>query len=56
MALADYEGAVEDFQSVIRINPFDPEVHALLARGLTQLGRDKDAEFERKQHRLLSGS
>jgi Flp pilus assembly protein TadD len=56
MALADYEGAVEDFRSVIRINPFDPEVHALLARGFAQLGRDDDAEFERKQHRLLSGS
>jgi len=56
MALADYEGAVEDFRSVIRINPFDPEIHALLARGLAQLGRGVEAEFERKQHRLLSGS
>ena len=56
MALEDFAGAVEDLQAVIRLNPFDPEVHALLARGLTQLGRDSDAEFERKQHRILTGS
>ncbi len=56
MALEDYAGAVEDLQAVIRLNPFDPEVHALLARGLTQLGRESDAEFERKQHRILTGS
>ena len=54
MAREEYNLAVDDLQAVIRLNPFDPEVHSLLAQGYKRLGRDADAEFERTQHRLLA--
>jgi len=53
LALGDPAGARSDFEQAIRLNPFDPEVHGLLADALSRLGEDAAAAAERRQQRLL---
>ena len=54
LAVGDYEAARRDLVEAIRLNPFDPEVHGLLAKTLTRLGRSKEAEVEQRQQRLVT--
>lgn len=54
LALGRYELAHRDLTRAIRINPFDPEVHDLMARALDELGRSDEAEEERRLHRLVT--
>ncbi|MBT9561042.1 MAG: tetratricopeptide repeat protein [Myxococcales bacterium] len=53
LALGDPDGARSDFERAIRLNPFDPEVHGLLADALSRLGDTDAAAAERRQQRLL---
>jgi tetratricopeptide (TPR) repeat protein len=53
LAIGEYESAREDLQEAIRINPFDPEVHGLLANALEKLGRIESSKMEQRQQRLV---
>ncbi len=50
----DAEGARRDLIEAIRQNPFDPEVHDLLASALELLGEKDEAELERRRHRMVA--
>jgi len=54
LAVGDYEAARVDLAAAIRRNPFDPEVHELMAKALTKLGRTSEAEMERRHQLLLT--
>ncbi|MFT7624405.1 MAG: Flp pilus assembly protein TadD, partial [Myxococcota bacterium] len=54
LALGRYEAAHRDLVAAVRINPFDPEVHGLLAEALDKLGRSAEGEEERRLHRLVN--
>jgi len=53
LAVGDYEAAKDDLIEAVRINPFDPEVHDLLANVLAKLGFEDEAELELRQQRLV---
>ena len=54
LATGNVEGARRDLELGIRLNPFDPETHGLLAEALTRLGETGAAERERRHHRLVA--
>lgn len=54
LAIGDYEAARRDLTRAVHINPFDPEVHGLLARALTHLGQSKEAAIEQRLQRLVT--
>ncbi len=54
LALGRYDLAYRDLVNAVRINPFDPEVHGLLAQVLDKQGRAAEAEEERRLHRLVT--
>lgn len=54
LAMGNYEGARQDLVEAIRLNPFDPEVHGLLAQAFAKLGNVREAEKERRHHRMVN--
>jgi tetratricopeptide (TPR) repeat protein len=49
-----YEQAREHLEAAILNNPFDPDVHGHLAKALSALGREAEAERERGAHELVN--
>jgi len=49
----DAERAVEDLEEAVRINPFDPEVHELLAGAYEKVGDTDAAERERRFAKMV---
>ncbi|HIA00474.1 MAG TPA: tetratricopeptide repeat protein [Myxococcales bacterium] len=56
IVMGDYEAAKKELIWVVRINPFDTEVHELLAKVLGKLGKRSEAESARRNARLVNGS
>ena len=54
LAIGEYEAAQRDLADAIGLNPFDPEVHGLMAEALGKLGRTQAAEQERRHQRLVT--
>ncbi|MCB9727666.1 MAG: tetratricopeptide repeat protein [Deltaproteobacteria bacterium] len=50
----DYERAREHLEAAILNNPFDPEVHGHLAKALSALGREAEAQRERQAQELVN--
>ena len=53
-ALGDQAGAAEAFEHAVRLNPFDVEVHAGLAKAYETLGRTDEATREKAAVALLT--
>jgi len=53
LALGNYKAARLDLVEAVRINPFDPEVHGLLADVWEKLGQKDNAQMELRQQRLV---
>ena len=56
IVMGEYEAAKNELIWVVRINPFDTEVHELLAKVLRKLGKRSEAESARRNARLVNGS
>lgn len=54
LRVGDAAKALVDLTQANRINPFDPELHGLLAEALTKLGRSEEADRERRFQRLVT--
>jgi tetratricopeptide (TPR) repeat protein len=53
LAVGDYEKARDDLIGALRINPFDPEVHGLLAQAYRKLSNDEQADLEERQQQIV---